>query len=391
MINVAYLGKNESHVASLKNSDVNLVASSDSFMSLDETIRSNCSHDSHLVLFLQQDVLEKDFRGIAKLQRDFHNLRYVLVKSKGKASNFNLTSLRGVYGVMEDGFTAKDVNDKLHLLLRFEDFFFNSAVSEAKMRVFKLPLWKRLFDILFATIAILCLSPVLIITAIAIRIDSKGRVWYAAPRVGANYKVFPFLKFRSMYTGADKRLKDFQALNQYANELQTNEVEMTSHTSLDKLDDLALDCDNILIGDDGLIYTEPAGEEKSQTKSDSGIFVKLENDPRITRVGRFIRKFSIDELPQLFNILKGDMSVVGNRPLPLYEAEQLTSDDYIDRFNAPAGLTGLWQVENRGEAGRLSAEERINLDIKYGKTYSFALDMKILFKTITAFVQKENV
>ena len=85
------------------------------------------------------------------------------------------------------------------------------------------------------------------------------------------------------------------------------------------------------------------------------------------------------------------MSVVGNRPLPLYEAEKLTSDDSIDRFMAPAGLTGLWQVEKRGDSGKLSAEERKQLDITYGQTYNFILDMKIIFKTLTAFIQKDDV
>ena len=118
---------------------------------------------------------------------------------------------------------------------------------------------------------------------------------------------------------------------------------------------------------------------------------KLENDPRVTKIGDFLRRTSIDELPQLFNILKGDMSIVGNRPLPLYEAELLTSDEHIDRFMGPAGLTGLWQVEKRGEAGKLSAEERKQLDIKYAKTFSFWLDIKIILKTVTAFIQKENV
>ena len=91
-----------------------------------------------------------------------------------------------------------------------------------------------------------------------------------------------------------------------------------------------------------------------------------------------LRKYSIDELPQLFNILRGDMSVVGNRPLPLYEAERLTSDEYIERFMCPSGLTGLWQVEKRGQAGKLSPEQRKQLDIEYARKMSPWFDLKII-------------
>jgi lipopolysaccharide/colanic/teichoic acid biosynthesis glycosyltransferase len=145
----------------------------------------------------------------------------------------------------------------------------------------------------------------------------------------------------------------------------------------------------MLVGDDFVVAESDFAKKKEEEINNA--FVKIENDPRVTKVGRFIRKYSIDELPQLFNILKGDMSVVGNRPLPLYEAEKLTIDSSIDRFVAPAGLTGLWQVEKRGDSGKMSAEERKQLDIQYAQTYSLGLDLKILFRTIFAFVQKENV
>ncbi|MEO0334303.1 MAG: sugar transferase, partial [Bacteroidota bacterium] len=110
----------------------------------------------------------------------------------------------------------------------------------------------------------------------------------------------------------------------------------------------------------------------------------------ITRVGKIIRNTSIDELPQLFNVLRGDMSLVGNRPLPLYEAEKLTSDDLAKRFMAPAGITGLWQVTERGKSNT-SEESRKKLDIEYAEKYSFWLDMKILLKTPLAAFQQENV
>ena len=235
--------------------------------------------------------------------------------------------------------------------------------------------------------AILCLSPLLILTALAIRLESKGAVIYKSKRVGSNYQIFDFLKFRSMYTDADKHLKDFNALNQYQQEEE--EPDIWGEDIDTDMNEEGDEEEILLVSDDFVISEEDYIHKKSKEKSNA--FVKLENDPRITKIGRFIRKYSIDELPQLFNILKGDMSIVGNRPLPLYEAELLTSDEHIDRFIGPAGLTGLWQVEKRGEAGKLSAEERKQLDITYAKTFSFWLDIKIILKTVTAFIQKENV
>ncbi len=257
------------------------------------------------------------------------------------------------------------------------------------LNAFRLPLWKRMLLISsFSGMALLCLSPLLILTALAIRLESKGPIIYKSKRVGSNYLIFDFLKFRSMYTDADKHLKDFNTLNQYQQEEEQEEDiwgEEQETEEIQKVDEEEI----LLISDDFVISEEDYIHKKSKEKSNA--FVKLENDPRITKVGRFIRKYSIDELPQLINILKGDMSIVGNRPLPLYEAELLTSDEHIDRFMGPAGLTGLWQVEKRGEAGKLSAEERKQLDIKYAKTFSFGLDIKIILKTVTAFIQKENV
>jgi lipopolysaccharide/colanic/teichoic acid biosynthesis glycosyltransferase len=248
---------------------------------------------------------------------------------------------------------------------------------------------KRLFDLFFAGGALLALSPLFLIIYILIRLESKGPAFYYSLRVGTGYRVFKFYKFRSMYVNADQRVKDLKHLNQYNIDADTDK---TKKPVVER--GLCADCQSYgkcqyPIFADNLQFCEK--EFQGNKKSSAGsAFFKIKNDPRITKVGAFIRNTSIDELPQLWNVIIGDMSIVGNRPLPLYEAEKLTTDKYILRFAAPAGITGLWQVEKRGK-GEMSEEERLMLDNVYAQTYSLKNDLKLILKTIPALFQKESV
>ena len=342
-----------------------------------------------IALFFEQVDLSKDIADIRYMRKKYPGLYMVLVMdslSKEEAAQYLKA---GINNTIKFEMTHEALTDLSTFLKRRKEQKIKDLQLKAQnIKTFRLPLWKRIFDILFSGMAILCLSPLLIFTALAIRLESKGAVIYKSKRVGSNYQIFDFLKFRSMYTDADKHLKDFNALNQYQQE-EEEEPDIWGEDIDTDMNEEGDEEEILLVSDDFVISEEDYIHKKSKEKSNA--FVKLENDPRITKIGRFIRKYSIDELPQLFNILKGDMSIVGNRPLPLYEAELLTSDEHIDRFIGPAGLTGLWQVEKRGEAGKLSAEERKQLDITYAKTFSFWLDIKIILKTVTAFIQKENV
>lgn len=342
-----------------------------------------------IAIFIEQVEIEKDIVEIGHLKQKYPGVYMVLV-TDSLSKEEGLAYLKaGINNTLsyDAGADALEKMDTF-LNLRKQQKIRDIQQKSQDIQTFRLPLWKRCFDIFFSLGALTVLSPLLLFTIVAIRLESKGAVIYKSKRVGSNYKIFDFLKFRSMYTDADKHLKDFNSLNQYHMESQEEDTKEAWDEQSMVFDEGNED-EIVLISDDFVISEEDYISQKSQEKKNA--FVKLENDPRITKVGQFIRKFSIDELPQLINILKGDMSIVGNRPLPLYEAELLTSDEHIDRFIAPAGLTGLWQVEKRGGAGKLSAEERKQLDIKYAKTFSFGLDMKIILRTVTAFIQKENV
>jgi lipopolysaccharide/colanic/teichoic acid biosynthesis glycosyltransferase len=251
----------------------------------------------------------------------------------------------------------------------------SSQLNSPGLPSWKLPLWKRSIDIVGSIILIVLLSPLMLFVAFLIKLESRGPSLYISPRVGKGYKVFPFLKFRSMYIKSDQQVNKLKNENQYADTETHHNLDCSIYRSK-------------LIDDQGLILESDYQSKKQKAKS--ATFFKILDDPRITRVGKYIRNTSIDELPQLFNVLSGDMSLVGNRPLPLYEAEMLTSDQWIGRYSAPAGITGLWQVKGRGQA-QVSDDERKKLDIDYAEQFNLIMDLKILFKTLPAALQRADV
>lgn len=284
-------------------------------------------------------------------------------------------------------FDLNKLYQRISYLKRYKEHYEYTSRPKHDPQEYKMPLIKRLFDITFASLVLLILSPILLLTAIAIKLESKGPLIYTSKRVGTGYHVFDFYKFRSMYTGAEKKLQDLKHLNQYSAQ-ENGEKNGELDTDCPECKRLGHPCSPILYIEGKEICENYYLQQKKE--SPQSAFMKLKDDPRITKVGAFIRKTSIDELPQLFNVIKGDMSIVGNRPLPLYEAELLTSDGWSERFLGPAGITGLWQVYKRGRS-EMSDEERKALDNQYARNNSFWLDLKIILKTIPAVFQKENV
>jgi lipopolysaccharide/colanic/teichoic acid biosynthesis glycosyltransferase len=198
---------------------------------------------------------------------------------------------------------------------------------------------RRTLDVSIALLLFILLLPLMLVIMILIKLESQGPVIYCSKRAGKGCRIFDFYKFRTMRANAEKYMSVVESLNAY--DLQRNKP----------------------------------------------LFFKALNDPRITRFGAFLRNTSLDELPQLINVIKGDMSLVGNRPLPLYEASTLTNDLWAERFMAPAGITGLWQVLKRGNK-QMCLEERLNLDITYARQHNFSRDCWILANTPRALFQK---
>ncbi len=198
---------------------------------------------------------------------------------------------------------------------------------------------KRILDLFFTLLILLPLCLTVVIVGILIRLDSEGPIFYRQKRVGLNGTEFMMLKFRSMYVNRDDQVHR-EAIKRYME-----------------------------------------GERLSEN-DEGGLSYKLDNDPRITRVGRFIRKTSIDELPQFFNVLRGEMTLVGPRPPVPYEVEFYSTHDW-QRLSGKPGLTGPWQVYGRS---RVTFQEMVELDIAYLQRQSLWEDIKLILLTIPVMI-----
>jgi lipopolysaccharide/colanic/teichoic acid biosynthesis glycosyltransferase len=329
---------------------------------------------------------------------DFDRVSFILVHYEFKEDLF-----KTAFDARIDDFfvlplaSAESFISRIRFLVEYRNKYSISTYDQTHNQDLKyeMPLSKRMFDLFVAISALIVLSPILLIVVIAIRLESKGKVYYTSKRVGR--EPFDFYKLRSMRTGADTELNKLaKDKNQYSTTTLQAEIDFTIPCPVCAKLPEGKNCSPIMHMGNHNICDYWYNKQKREVAKSKSAFIKIVNDPRITKVGKFIRNTSIDELPQLINVIKGDMSIVGNRPLPVYEAELLTRGYASKRFLAPAGITGLWQVELRGKGGNMSEEERMKLDNEYadhfiGNQYSFKYDLKLILRTIPALFQKDTV
>ena len=325
------------------------------------------------------------------LQWDFKKMVFILLCSEFNEENFKKAFIHR----MDDFFVLP--LPKIDSLLSRIRYLTDHRKMGEQFPEYHMPLIKRLFDIIVASTALIILSPILLLIIIAIRLESKGKVYYISKRMGRGLEPFDFYKLRSMRTGADKELTNLaKDKNQYTSSVKASEIDFADPCpECAKLTD-GKTCSQIRFIGTHQICDYWYTEQKARVDKSKSTFVKISKDPRVTRVGKFIRNTSIDELPQLINVIKGDMSIVGNRPLPVYEGSKLTVGEAAKRMHAPAGITGLWQVKLRGQGGVMSESERKHLDNDYfehivGNNYSFFYDLRLILLTVRALFQKDSV
>ena len=273
----------------------------------------------------------RDFRSLEQLERHFDAIDEVLIADADFPQE---EAVELVERCHDHGVRVSVAPSTMEILMERVEFVPGQALPlfELKPPVFDGADFalKRIFDLVGAALLLIVLSPVMILSALAIRATSRGSVFYRSIRPGIGGQAFACMKFRTMVAGAEGLQLDLE---------QRNEV--------------------------------------------SGPIFKIREDPRVTRVGRFLRRWSLDELPQLFNVLRGEMSLVGPRPLPQRDYDRL-EDWHRKRYLVLPGMTGLWQVSGRSE---LDFDELVRLDFLYLERWSVFLDLTILIKTIPAVIR----
>lgn len=394
-MNVLYVGNESNLIHRIsQESEISLIVKTNGL----EALKKLEEHEQIHIICVEYNLPGNDglhFLKKVKSLKKLRDLPCILLQVQYSPKVFQDAFSKGVndYYVLQPQSYEKTV-ERIKSLFLGEINNANLTLDQTKTE-YTIPWSKRLFDIVVATSLLILLSPILLITILAIRLESKGKVYYTSKRVGR--KTFDFYKLRSMRVGADKLLKELAEKN--------NQYTTLKPKKINKENDSCLKCDQLPEGEfcssvkyDGnkMICDHMHLKNKEANEKENSSFIKIVDDPRITKIGKFIRNTSIDELPQLLNVIKGDMSLIGNRPLPVYEAETLTRDQLSKRFLAPAGITGVWQVELRGKGGNISEEERIELDNKYAdyfisNNYSFWFDIKILLRTVPALFQQSTM
>lgn len=310
-VKISYLGNDSviySHLRSVSDKLINFCKNIDDIDSSSKNLNSDAPH----LVFVEQGDFSTDKNLIQALKFKYPFAYIVLVSDQIKPELFAKYTKYGVKDTIRSDVSRERLLNAIEFIERNHKLL-SSVINEQNISgMYEIPLWKRMFDIIFSALALIILFPFLIVIAALIRVESEGPVIYISKRVGSNYRIFNFYKFRSMYKDADKRLKDYLSLNQY------NDVDLSAFNIEDDTARIPLNISvnhetSLYYSDDDVISEEDFIRDKKSKQKNN--FLKFENDPRITKMGHFIRKFSIDELPQLVNIIRGDMSIVGNRPL----------------------------------------------------------------------------
>ncbi|MEM6631319.1 MAG: sugar transferase [Bacteroidota bacterium] len=326
-----------------------------------------CSYrykDGDAISFIQQ----------LQIKRTYRNIPFIVVSESDIAHSKEELLRYGVDDWYHLSDSEEDLLNRLSFLITYKHRYIQLKTVQAQFD-YHLPKYKRIFDIIIASIALVICVPLIGLIALLIKLESHGPVLQVTKKVGRAYRIFNFYKLRTTPAGSDAIYHN----NSVSEELLPDRLGSIRQ---------CLSC---------ALYERPCiaptyegkaiqcGKNQAVKKGVISVFKK----EKPTRLGRWLRRTSLDEIPQFIHVLRGEMSIVGNRPLSLEEAEELTQDEWAERFAAPAGITGLWQVKSRFN-GELNGLSRKEIDRTYAQKASLWMDVKILLLTIPALFKRTD-